>query len=64
MESEEQYKTKAREIHFKSGKTLNVSEDVVETIKSNLDKGRFIAFGNDEGKIGFIINIEEIEFIL
>jgi len=69
MESEAEYNKEElkREIHFKSGKTLKVTEEVAYVIANSINKRRrakFQIFKDHANRLMFVINFEEIELIL
>ena len=52
-------------IHFKNGKTLEISQEIAEIINTRILQGcnSYQTFSNASGKLVLIVNLEEIVYI-
>ena len=52
-------------IHFKNGKTLDVSQEIAELINTRILQGynKYQTFSDKSGKLILVVNLEEIVYI-
>lgn len=52
-------------IHFKNGKTLDVSQEIAEIINTRILQGcnKYQTFSGKSGKLILVVNLEEIVYI-
>ena len=52
-------------IHFKNGKTLEISQEIAELINTRILQGynKYQTFSDKSGKLVLVVNLEEIVYI-
>ena len=52
-------------IHFKNGKTLQISQEIAEIINTRILQGcnKYQTFSDTSGKLVLIVNLEEVVYI-